>query len=70
MGCTKIQNWISGDIMKSCPFCGEKTLIDWMEIKHEENATDYAYTCITCSSIGPTKDSRIEAEIAWNERSR
>lgn len=57
-------------MIKKCPHCWEAHLIDWIEIRHEESDSEYAYKCLNCKAQGPPAASRVEALDLWNKRRR
>jgi Lar family restriction alleviation protein len=48
---------------RECPFCGE----DKLEV-HDIADLGFYVTCETCSSDGPTGESKLEAIMLWNSR--
>lgn len=48
--------------IKPCPFCGCENWAMWV------NSSGWHLECNGCLASGPIKDSRQEAEEAWNRR--
>lgn len=55
--------------MKHCPFCGEKTLLEWRQVSDEDaDKHEYGIQCLNCKTIGPTSKTRTEAAVLWDKR--
>jgi Lar family restriction alleviation protein len=54
------------EVLKSCPFCGEKTghLMDRLATRSRK----YCVWCRKCDCTGPLAESTEKAVRAWNKR--
>lgn len=55
------------DDLESCPFCGEATKIEVLDVAVDIQPT-FAVTCDECQASGPIDDTRDQAIANWNRR--
>lgn len=53
-------------LLLRCPFCGHRPYPE--ELRQIAHASDYRQWCDHCGALGPNRESKAEAQRAWNAR--